>query len=190
MPKSRRRAVAALTVISGSRIVLALGVAALVPWSARSGWAVVVSLVLLGLVELSDVLDGYLARRWDAVTDFGKMFDPYSDSVSRLTIYWSLAVLGRCLTVVPLVMAIRDVTVGYVRTVMTRKGMDVSARRTGKLKAVVQGLCAPLLMASFGGWASAPVRSALLWGGSTAVLLVTLTSMVDYCACAARRPGA
>jgi phosphatidylglycerophosphate synthase len=107
------------------------------------------------------------------------MFDPYSDSISRLTVYWSLAVIGRCLAVVPLIMAIRDVTVTYSRILLTRQGRDVSARRTGKLKALVQGFCAfPLMLAPLMPWRpwTGPVNAVL----SAAVLIVTLASMVDY----------
>jgi phosphatidylglycerophosphate synthase len=106
------------------------------------------------------------------------MFDPYADSVSRLTIYWALAVVGRCLAVVPLVMAVRDVTVGYSRLLMERSGQDVAARWTGKLKAVVQGAAAPVLMAGPLFWGAA--GGYFVYALSGAVIAITLASMVDY----------
>jgi phosphatidylglycerophosphate synthase len=76
-------------------------------------------------------------------------------------------------------MAIRDVTVTYSRILLTRQGRDVSARHTGKLKALVQGFCAfPLMLAPLMPWSPWQVSvNAVL---SAAVLLVTLASMVDY----------
>jgi len=182
MQESNGRKVALLGVLTGSRLTLAVGVAALTPWSGTSVPAVIASLLLLGLVELTDLFDGHLARRHNAVSDFGKMFDPYCDSVSRLIIYWALAIIGACWAVVPLVMAVRDVTVSYARIVMTRKGIDVSARLSGKVKAIVQGVCAFLLMAACPAWTGQAARGTgvIYWAGSLVVLGVTLWSMGDY----------
>jgi CDP-diacylglycerol--glycerol-3-phosphate 3-phosphatidyltransferase len=182
-----RRRIVLINAVTASRLVVALGVAALTPWSGRETWAVAASLALVAVIEVSDLVDGYLARLHNSVSPFGKVFDPYADSISRLIVYWSLAVVGRCLAFVPLVMAVRDVTVAYFRMLMMRRGMDVSARYTGKLKAAVQGVCGLLLMAG-----------PLYWGGqgrvciiamSCVVAAMTFASMVDY-GLAARRAAA
>jgi CDP-diacylglycerol--glycerol-3-phosphate 3-phosphatidyltransferase len=168
-----------LNVLTGTRLLFAGGVAVLTIWSRDRTWAILASTALIAGIELTDFLDGYLARKHGLVSTFGKMFDPYSDSISRLTVYWSLAVIGRCLAVVPLIMAIRDVTVTYSRILLTRQGRDVSARHTGKLKALVQGFCAfPLMLGPLMPWRPwiVPVNLVL----SVAVLLITLASMVDY----------
>jgi CDP-diacylglycerol--glycerol-3-phosphate 3-phosphatidyltransferase len=167
-----------INIVTGSRLVMALPVAALVPWSAHEAWAMAASLVLILSIEVSDIVDGALARKINSTSQFGKVFDPYADSISRLIIYWSLAVLSRCLYFVPLVMAIRDVTVAYARMVMMRRGMDVSARYTGKLKAVVQGICAFLLMAGPLYWRD--YQQVVVITLSSAVIIVTVASMIDY----------
>ena len=175
----RRTKLIWLGILTASRLLLAAGVGVLTLWSRDATWAILASTALIGAIELTDFLDGFLARRYGLVSDFGKMFDPYTDSVSRLTVYWSLAVIGRCPAVVPLVMAVRDVTVTYSRVMLTRQGRDVSARRTGKLKALVQGFCAfPLMLGPIMLWSRwlGPVNVAL----SVAVLVATLASMADY----------
>ncbi len=164
--------------MTGSRLLLALPVAVLVPWSLHETWATTASVFLILTIEASDILDGTLARSINSTSQFGKVFDPYADSISRLIVYWSLAVLSRCLYFVPLVMAVRDVTVAYARMVMMRRGMDVSARHTGKLKAVVQGLCALGLMAGPLYWGSH--ERVVVITLSAAVIIVTVASMVDY----------
>lgn len=181
-----RRRILLVNLVTGSRLLFALPVAVLTLWSRDQVWAIVTGALLIGAVELSDLLDGYLARWHNSVSPFGKMFDPYADSISRLTIYWSLAVIGRCLVFVPLVMAIRDVTVGYSRIVMAREGKDVSARHTGKLKALVQGVSGPLLMAGPLYWGRA--EGYIVYGLSFAVVVVTLASMVDYGRAALKSP--
>lgn len=173
-----RQRVLFVNIVTASRLVFAVPVAVLTLWSGGRPWAIAVSTALILVIELSDLADGYLARKHGAVSQWGRMFDPYADSLSRLTVYWSLAVVGRCLPFVPLVMAIRDVTTGYARILFTRQGRDVSARFTGKLKAMVQGICAPLLMAGpfyWGQWGRY-----FIWGLSFAVLAVCVASVIDY----------
>jgi len=55
---------------------------------------ILMCLILIGLIELSDLLDGYLARRMGIVTEWGAMLDPYADSISRLIMYWGFANSG------------------------------------------------------------------------------------------------
>jgi CDP-diacylglycerol--glycerol-3-phosphate 3-phosphatidyltransferase len=175
-----------VNLVTGSRVGLAVAVAALSPWSRDARWAIIAATVLVVLVELTDLADGYLARRHEVVSEWGKMFDPYSDSVARLTIYWSLAVVGRCWLFLPLVMAIRDVTVSYARILMTRRGRSVAARWTGKLKAWVQGVGALVLISGplWWGEAGGPTGRAAIHAASACVLLITAASMVDYAAAA------
>jgi CDP-diacylglycerol--glycerol-3-phosphate 3-phosphatidyltransferase len=168
-----------LSMLTGSRLLFALGIAVLTPWSADRRWAIVGATVLVGLIELTDLADGFLARRQNAVSQFGKLFDPYTDSLSRLTVYWSLAVVGRCLAFVPLLMALRDITVGYTRILMTRRGKDVAARWAGKLKAVIQGLCAILLMGGPLYWRPS-ARPVIIWVLSLVVVTATLSSALVY----------
>lgn len=182
MPENRNGALL-VNLLTGSRLLLAAGVAALTPWSDGRHWAIWSSVALVALIECTDLLDGHLARSRGVVSRFGKMFDPYADSVSRLTVYWSLAVVGRCWPVLPLVMAVRDVTVSYARIIMTRRGMDLGARYTGKLKAWFQGLGGILLMAGpLYWWAGSGATIVHVVSG--AVTAVTVASMLDYVAAA------
>jgi CDP-diacylglycerol--glycerol-3-phosphate 3-phosphatidyltransferase len=134
--------------------------------------------VLLAISEVTDFLDGFLARRLGVVSETGAMLDPYSDSVSRLIVYWTLASAGLALAVVPLVMALRDVTVAYCRITWVRQGKSVSAKWSGKIKAVVQGFAAfallwsPAYRAITGPW----TVTALSW----LVIAVTVYSALDY----------
>ncbi len=177
-----------INLLTGSRLVVAVGVAVLTPWSrAEQGWALIASTLLVLLIEGSDLADGYLARRLDAVTQFGKLFDPYTDSISRLTVYWSLAVAGRCLVFVPLLIAARDISVSYIRILLTRQGREVAARWWGKLKAIVLGVAAVALMSGPLWWGQA--RGALVWTLSFLVVFVVVGSAAAYAALALRRPG-
>lgn len=146
--------------------------------------SVLVSLVLLIGAEITDILDGTLARRTGHVSEFGAMFDPYVDSVSRLIVFWALACAGLVWAVVPLGMAIRDITVAYARIELARAGHSVSAMIWGKLKAIIQGGGAPTAVA-FHVWF--PDHTVLVRDFvSGFVLAVTLASAVQYVRAAMR----
>jgi CDP-diacylglycerol--glycerol-3-phosphate 3-phosphatidyltransferase len=169
-----------LTII---RIPIAITLASILATTSQFSILIVfICLCLIGLIELSDLLDGYFARRFGYVTEWGAMFDPYSDSVSRLITYWAFAVSGLVIPLVPLAMAIRDITVAYCRITLSKVGKTVSAKRSGKIKAVVQGVGAvlilpgPLYWPFIGDWP----RHALSW----LIILVTLSSIVEYAASA------
>jgi CDP-diacylglycerol--glycerol-3-phosphate 3-phosphatidyltransferase len=172
---------AVLQLVTLGRVPIAAAFAAiLIYWSGLS--ATLLCLLLLILIEISDCLDGYLARRWGLVSEWGAMIDPYSDSISRITVYWALAVSGLAWAVLPLVMAARDITVAYCRVILTRHGQSVSARWSGKLKACVQATGAFLLLLSplYTNWTGEwPIPAV-----SCIVLIATLVSPIEYAAAA------
>jgi CDP-diacylglycerol--glycerol-3-phosphate 3-phosphatidyltransferase len=143
------------------------------------GWTrVAVGLCLLVAMELTDLLDGFVARRFDVVTEWGAALDPYMDSFSRLIVYWTLACVGLTLPLVPLVMALRDVTVAYCRIFLARAGHTVAANWSGKIKAGVQAVTAMVIVGE-------PIYRSLLgtWLaslGAWVVIGVTLASAAQY----------
>ena len=179
-----------VTALTVSRLALAIIMAFILPGRQDTLWAAWVCLAMVLLIELTDVLDGYCARRFGVVSRFGKMLDPYSDSISRLIVFWTLSRSDRCLELVPLCMAIRDLTCAYSRIALAQAGRDVSARMTGKVKAVVQGFAAGFLTAGpiywnwpcWGGKLQTPVT----WFFSLAVIGILLVSMIDYVWAAAK----
>lgn len=134
-------------------------------------------LVLLA-TELTDWFDGRIARRFKLASEFGAMLDPYADSLSRLIVYWSLASKGLTIFLVPLVMALRDVTVAYSRIVLAQSNQSVSARMSGKIKAAIQSFGAFFLLLGPYYWDSVGFWSyyAISW----TVISATLLSAVEY----------
>lgn len=134
--------------------------------------------LLLLAIEATDLLDGIFARRHSLVSEYGAMLDPYADSLSRLIIYWSLSVENLVLFLVPLSMALRDITVAYSRILLAKKNRSVSARTSGKIKALVQAigsflvLLGPLYWEFTGYW--------IFYVLSGIIIIVTLFSAVEY----------
>ncbi len=106
------------------------------------------SVIFAVSIELSDAFDGHIARSRNMVTDFGKLFDPAADSLSRQTIFLSFMVCKA--HIIPLWMFLlflyRDAFLSVLRIWSAYHGIVLAARRAGKLKAVVQAIGAFLVL--------------------------------------------
>jgi len=176
---TRYQIVQLITVV---RVPLAIALAVvLLHWPDTTARLVTV-VVLLSLAEITDLLDGWLARRWKVTSEWGAMLDPYADAMGRLIVYWALACAGLTLAVVPLVMALRDVTVSYCRIIWSKQGGSVGAQWSGKVKAVVQGAGAFVLLfaktigPSLGDPTGATISAITSW----MVIGITIYSGLDY----------
>ena len=102
-----------------------------------------VLLFLLGVSELSDALDGFLARKYNQVTDLGKILDPMADSISRISVFLTFT---QAPVNVPLVLVFvflyRDSVISTLRTICALRGFALAARPSGKIKAVIQWIAA------------------------------------------------
>ena len=139
------------------------------------------------LIELSDLFDGMLARARREVTDFGKVFDPVADSVSRQTVFISFMVAGLIPWWLYLVFFYRDAFMQLLRIVCASSGIVLAARWSGKFKAVLQGIATfavlgVMLAQRMGaGWMPQTIwdRHPAFW-----IMLVpavyTLLSVIDY----------
>ncbi len=148
--------------------------------------AQIIALLALALAaEITDAIDGWIARRSGSQSELGGLVDPLSDSLARLTMYFALALRGWAWIAVPLVMAGRDLIVAYVRVVVGSIGGKTSARISGKVKAIVQGagIVALVLLAG------APTNAGTLEYShvhmyrqivAAVVLVITIWSLVDY----------
>jgi hypothetical protein len=81
----------ALQVMTLIRIPMAVAFGLILVYAAEGGLKFFACLALLILIEASDLLDGVFARRYDLVSEYGAMLDPYADSITRLIVYWSMA---------------------------------------------------------------------------------------------------
>lgn len=146
-------------------------------------------IALLVLGELTDFFDGMLARKLGVVSEAGAMLDPYADSISRIIIYWALAGVGLVMPVVPIVMACRDITVAYSRVILGKAGKSVSAKWSGKIKAVVQGYGCVLLFLQPYLWNWNILGKWFIQVGSWIIIVVTVASMLEYIRAAVKEMG-
>lgn len=92
--------------------------------------------IVMIVIEISDAVDGTIARARNEVTDLGKLLDPFSDVISRLTFFICFTVVGIMPAWVLIVVFYREYGIVFVRMLMYRDGTALAARKGGKLKAV------------------------------------------------------
>jgi CDP-diacylglycerol--glycerol-3-phosphate 3-phosphatidyltransferase len=98
-----------------------------------------VLLFLWAVSELSDAFDGYVARRYNQVTNFGKILDPMADSLTHISMLLSFTLPPVNLHLL-LIFAFlyRDSVITTLRTICALKGFTLAARTSGKIKTVLQ----------------------------------------------------
>ncbi len=94
----------------------------------------IISGILFVLASLTDFLDGYLARKNNQVTDFGKFLDAIADKVLVNSVLIIFAVQGVISPIIPVVIVFRDTIVDSIRMMASNKGVVVAAGKAGKLK--------------------------------------------------------
>lgn len=90
--------------------------------------------VIFVIASLTDFLDGYIARKYNMVTDTGKMLDAIADKALVNPILILLACNGFIPVIVPVIYVTRDIVVDAIKMEAANKGKVVAAIKSGKLK--------------------------------------------------------
>lgn len=145
-------------------------------------------LVLFLLASLSDFLDGYLARKWHAVTPIGTLLDPIADKMLVTVILIYLLKAVGLMPIVPVVLLLtRELYISGLREFLGTRGKTLPVSKGGKWKTALQMLSIILMLA-------APVFPLtlmrhgyainLLWNLGIAILwlsvILSLISAVNY----------
>ena len=110
--------------------------------------------VIFAVASITDFLDGYLARKNNLVTDFGKFMDPLADKCLTTAAFIYMVTDGVCSPVVLAVILFREFAVAGVRMLAAETGTVIAANMWGKVKTVLQMLT--IIFYYFG--------TALTWG--------------------------
>jgi CDP-diacylglycerol--glycerol-3-phosphate 3-phosphatidyltransferase len=106
-----------------------------------SAWTIPVLWLLFIVIELTDLLDGMVARKQKTGGDFGKLFDPFADTLVWLTFFLCFILDGVLLRIPAaicfLVILYREFSILFLRSLMNRMGHAQGARWGGKIKAFI-----------------------------------------------------
>jgi CDP-diacylglycerol--glycerol-3-phosphate 3-phosphatidyltransferase len=112
-------------------------------------WTVPVLWVLFVVSEITDMVDGMLARGRNEVSDFGKLFDPFADTLTQISYFLCFVLDGILPAILFLAVLYREFSILFIRNLMLKKGVALGARMGGKIKTVLYILaCALALLAA------------------------------------------
>jgi CDP-diacylglycerol--glycerol-3-phosphate 3-phosphatidyltransferase len=102
--------------------------------------------IVFAVAAITDLLDGYLARRNGQVTTLGKLLDPIADKLLVLSALILLVNVDRVSALVAILIIAREVAVTGVRAIAASEGMVIAAETTGKYKMALQVVAIVLLI--------------------------------------------
>jgi CDP-diacylglycerol---glycerol-3-phosphate 3-phosphatidyltransferase len=144
-----------------------------------AGWRIAACLTF-GLASITDFVDGWIARRFELVTSFGKVADPIADKALTGTALVLLSAYDRLPWWVTVVILAREIGVTLLRFWVIRYGV-IAASRGGKVKTALQVLAIGWYLWPF----PEPLSAAGPWLMAAAVV-VTVATGLDYTARALR----
>ncbi len=117
--------------------ILLIPVFVLFYFSNIPNWNIYAAIIFI-VAALTDWLDGYLARKLNQVTNFGKLWDPVADKLLVLAALLLIMAWGKIGFVAVLILVGRELVIGGVRALAASKGVVMAADKSGKIKTAVQ----------------------------------------------------
>ena len=156
-------------------------------------WAKYVSLGAFVVASITDFLDGYISRKKNLVTKFGKIMDPLADKMLVASGFILLATAGVIPAWMAVIIVLRDFFVTGLRNFGADNNKDLAASLTGKVKTVFQLLAIILALVetyNFGDFVTqslvmTPIELLINIGMSVSIaaaILATVWSLIDYIA--------
>ena len=145
-----------------------------------------IALGVFVLASITDFFDGYIARKENLVTNFGKFMDPLADKLLVCSAFICLSSMGRIRTWETVLVVCREFVISGIRLIAAEDGVVISASIWGKIKTVVSMTMIiavilhlhvnlpPAAAAYFGWWAV--FEQILIY----ASVVFTVVSLIDY----------
>jgi CDP-diacylglycerol---glycerol-3-phosphate 3-phosphatidyltransferase len=111
----------------------------------------ILAFIVVIISEITDAMDGYLARKRNQLTMLGKLLDPYADSLFRYTTFLCFTgYIHNGHNLIPIWMVVlifyRDASIWLLRTISASQNFILSARISGKIKAIIQAVSILIIM--------------------------------------------
>ena len=130
------------------------------------------ALVIFALSSITDTLDGYIARHYNQVTDFGKFMDPLADKCLVIAAMLWFVEVGLMPAWALLVVVVREFGVSGLRMVAADKGRVIAAGWSGKVKTASTMVCILLMLL--------PIPAIVNTICVAVIVLTTIYSGVEY----------
>lgn len=131
----------------------------------------------------TDGVDGYIARRFDIVSDLRKLLDPIADKALTGVAFVGLSILGELDWWVTIVVLVREIGITVYRFMVVSDHV-LAAAWMGKLKTVAQAVALSIALLALASLSDAAVwQSTVWWAGvvtMTIAVVLTIASGIDY----------
>lgn len=135
-----------------------------------------VALALFCIASFTDFLDGYLARKHNLVTNFGKFMDPLADKLLVCSALICLSSMGKLAAWITLIIIAREFIISGFRLVASDNGIVIAASYWGKFKTVSHMAMIIMLILDFQNKTYQFITGVVVGIG----LVLTIVSLVDY----------
>ena len=133
-----------------------------------------IALGIFIIASATDALDGYVARKYNMITDFGKLMDPLADKILVSSALIILIELGNISSWVVSIVIAREFIISGIRLIATEKNIIIAASPLGKLKTVSQMLSVILMLLSIK--AISLITDLSIW----LMCILSVVSLLDY----------
>lgn len=140
-------------------------------------WRLAATIVFTAAM-LTDLADGHIARKYNLITDFGKLWDPIADKALTGAAFITLSILGDLPWVFTVIILVREWGITWVREVLKKYGTVMAANKGGKAKTVTQTLALILFNLNLD-FLPGPLQ-VLAWVLMWAALILTVITGIDY----------
>ena len=134
-------------------------------------WA---ALTVYALGSISDFVDGYIARKYNMITDFGKFMDPLADKMLVITAMLMFVAQGRMPAWILALVITREFAVSGLRLIAVEGGRVIAAGKSGKIKTAATMICNIIMLIPF--FTNATIDMVC----SMVILVTTLYSGIEY----------
>lgn len=94
--------------------------------------------IIFSVASISDAVDGYLARKYNQITNFGKFLDPIADKVLTTSALLAFMSMGLCNIWIAMLVLTREFAIASVRMIAASGGVVIPANIWGKIKTISQ----------------------------------------------------
>lgn len=135
-----------------------------------------IAVAIFIIASLTDTLDGYIARKYNLISNFGKFMDPLADKLLVSSALICFVALGSMPAWIVIIIISREFIISGFRLVASDAGMVIAASWWGKCKTVAQMVMSVVLIVNFSGTVIDLVEQILIYLS----LILTVVSLIDY----------
>ena len=124
-------------ILTTIRLLMALAFAPVFFYEQQANPNGLIALVLYTVASMTDVIDGYIARKYSAISNFGKLFDPIADKLLQFVVSLCLALVEPIFMIIPIFLFVKEILMLIGAVVLYKKKVVLSSNIYGKIASVV-----------------------------------------------------